>query len=376
MKLKKAYLIILERTNKKIDDFLFKCSNRFKPQYFSRRSKMGFKETMLFILNIGKKSIQLELNNFFKKALKRDDSITKQAYLESRLKIDPKAFIELNEELTDSIYNECDDLELWDGYRLSAIDGSVFEIPDTEILRKEYGTAKNQNREVARARAACIFDVLNKLVIKSKIGRYDTSERLVAKELIEEIIKEKKPIKDLILFDRGYPKAKLFAYMIDNGINFLMRAARTYSKEIMAAKNENQIITIKFNGKSYKLRVLRFLLSSGEEEILITSLVDEKYTIEDFKHLYFLRWGVEINYDVLKNRLEIENFTSKSKIAIEQDFYATIYLANMAELAKKQSDDIIETRNAGKENKYEYKTNTNILIGTLKEEFILLFFRK
>jgi len=44
----------------------------------------------------------------------------------------------------------------------------------------------------------------------------------------------------------------------------------------------------------------------------------------------------------------------------------------MAELARKQSDDIIETRNDGKENKYEYKTNTNILIGTLREEFILL----
>jgi len=44
---------------------------------------MGFKETMLFIINIGKKTIQLELNNFFEKTLKRKDSITKQALFRS-----------------------------------------------------------------------------------------------------------------------------------------------------------------------------------------------------------------------------------------------------------------------------------------------------
>lgn len=54
-----------------------------------------------------------------------------------------------------------------------------------------------------------------------------------------------------------------------------------------------------------------------------------------------MRWGIEIKYDELKNRLEIENFTGKTKIDIEQDFYASIYLSNMIELARKDSDEII-----------------------------------
>lgn len=45
------------------------------------------------------------------------------------------------------------------------------------------------------------------------------------------------------------------------------------------------------------------MLSSSEEEILISSLVDKSMTIEDFKELYFMRWGIEIKYDELKNRL-------------------------------------------------------------------------
>ena len=54
-----------------------------------------------------------------------------------------------------------------------------------------------------------------------------------------------------------------------------------------------------------------------------------------------MRWGIEIKYDELKNRLQIENFTGTTKIAIEQDFYATIYLSNMVEMARSRSDELI-----------------------------------
>ena len=96
-------------------------------------------------------------------------------------------------------------------------------------------------------------------------------------------------------------------------------------------------------------------------------------TESDFKELYFMRWGIEIKYDELKNRLEIENFTGKTKIDIEQDFYASIYLSNMIELARKDSDEIIAVEREDKENKYEYKTNLNILIGNLKDKLIMMF---
>lgn len=112
------------------------------------------------------------------------------------------------------------------------------------------------------------------------------------------------------------------------------------------------------------------MLSSEEEEILITSLLDERLLIKDFKELYFMRWGIEIKYDELKNRLQIENFTGITKKAIEQDFYATIYLSNMVELARSRSDELIDNRNKDKNLKYKQKTNLNILIGSLKEKFL------
>lgn len=167
MKIQNRFFKVLSESNNLIGDFLFKCNNRTKAKYFMRDGKMGFKKTMIFMINMVKKSLQLELNNFFETVLKKDESITKQAYSEARQKIDPKAFIELNNKVNEIVYSGEYEYKLWNGYRLSAIDGSVIELPNTQLLKEEFGYIENQNNKVARARACCIFDVLNKIVIKS-----------------------------------------------------------------------------------------------------------------------------------------------------------------------------------------------------------------
>ncbi|ELP57936.1 transposase DDE domain-containing protein [Clostridium pasteurianum DSM 525 = ATCC 6013] len=146
----------------------------------------------------------------------------------------------------------------------------------------------------------------------------------------------------------------------------------TFRKKINAA-NQDQIIQIKYNKRIYDVRIIKFHLESGVEEVLVTNLFDESITLSDFKKLYFMRWGIEIKYDELKNRLEIENFTGTTKIAIEQDFYASIYLSNMIELARKDSDEFVAFQRKDKNNKYEYKTNFNILIGSLKDKLIMMY---
>jgi hypothetical protein len=74
----------------------------------------------------------------------------------------------------------------------------------------------------------------------------------------------------------------------------------------------------------------------------------------------------------LKNRLQIENFTGETSIAIKQDFYATVYLSNMVTLAKMDAEIIISEKNKDKNLKYEYKVNTNILIGKLKTSLVYM----
>lgn len=375
MNIKRCFEKALAISKATLEDYLFKCKYRRHPKDFSREKKMNFITTICFTLNLVKKSLQVELNNFFEKISKADFTVSKQAYSEARKKIDPGAFIELNNKITEFIYKECNDLELWNGYRLSAIDGTVLEIPNTELLRSEFGSGKNQNGEVARARAACIYDVLNKIVIQSKIDRLDVSEKTIAMKIINQMQSYEK-YKDLIIFDRGYPSAEMVAFLCNKKIDFLMRVKQSFSKQIKNAIKKDQIITMIHEGKKYPVRVLRVMISDDVEEVLITSLLDKNITTNDFKKLYFIRWKVEIKYDELKNRLQIENFTGESKVAIEQDFYASIYLSNMIELARKQSDQIISSKQEDKELKYQYKTNLNVLIGALKDKFIIMMLEK
>ena len=79
-----------------------------------------------------------------------------------------------------------------------------------------------------------------------------------------------------------------------------------------------------------------------------------------------------MKYDELKSRLQIENFTGDTVISVEQDFYASIFLSNLVSLAKQESNEKIAQNNEKKALKYEYKVNTNILIGKLKDSLVLM----
>ena len=85
--------------------------------------------------------------------------------------------------------------------------------------------------------------------------------------------------------------------------------------------------------------------------MLVTSLLDEStYPSEVFKELYHLRWGIEGFYALLKERLNLENFSGKSAISVRQDFYAAIFIAGLEsiltqeadlKLAKKSKDNVL-----------------------------------
>jgi len=216
-----------------------------------------------------------------------------------------------------------------------------------------------------------LYDLENDMVITSKITTYKTGEREIAIELIEKLIKMGLK-NDLILFDRGYPSRKFIAYLEGSGVKYLMRVKIQSIKEVNEAIKPDQIIEIKVDGKTIKVRVIRFMLDSKTEEVLVTNLLEENLGIKEFKALYFKRWGIEVKIDELKNRLQIQNFTGDTEIAVKQDFYASIYLSNMVALVKNEANEKIAENNEDKDLKYEYEVNTNILIGKLKDSMVLM----
>ena len=61
------------------------------------------------------------------------------------------------------------------------------------------------------------------------------------------------------------------------------------------------------------LRIVNIPLKTGEIETLLTNLPNDIASPAELKNLYGERWQIEKGYDVLKNKLEIENFTGKTR---------------------------------------------------------------
>ena len=111
----------------------------------------------------------------------------------------------------------------------------------------------------------------------------------------------------------------------------------------------------------------------NEVEVLITNLYDEQaFPAKCFKHLYHLRWGIEENYKRLKQWLEVENFSGKTALAVQQDFYAKILATNLTQFLCTQAQKIV--RQNTKKTKLDYQVNFAQGVSKAKHKMVRLIF--
>lgn len=264
------------------------------------------------------------------------------------------------------------------------------ELPNTKEMQKKYGFVSTGDKTFKRARALSshLVDIENKLAVSTTLARYDVGERDLAKINIEKMLTQETQYSwDLILFDRGYPSAAFISYLMSKGGHFLMRVSSRFYKEVndSAAPDQRvEIVITKERAKELKrqgtpipvgtvltVRVIKVILSTGEIETLITDVPVDEISYEESKELYFKRWGIETRFNELKHQFEIENFSGETAVVIEQDFYATVLLSNMASLIEQDAQEEMQKKNAGKTLKYnDYKINHNILVGKFKNRLI------
>ncbi len=230
---------------------------------------------------------------------------------------------------------------------------------------------RGSSEKACRARASVLCEVFDGVLIDTLIASSSTSERELAIKHIEYFSKFSDK-KDIIILDRGYPSKAFIKNFIDKDIKFLMRLQKSFNLEIDECTKSDFYVEMQHKRENFKVRVIKFMLDSGEEEILITNLARNAFKMKEFKDLYFLRWSIETKYNTIKSSMLIEQFTGRTPISIEQDFYATMYLTNLVAFAKMESDMSIKQADAEKILKYKHKTNEKMLIGLLKDKLILM----
>jgi hypothetical protein len=321
------------------------------------------------MLSMIKESSQNALERFF--AMNGEDTfMTQQAFSLARQKIKWEAFREMFD-FTVATYYKINEIERWNGYRLSAVDGSKLALPDDKPLRAYFG-GFGSDKESPTAQASMLYDLLNDVVMHALIEPIKTGEQAQARAHIQHLegLESFEGGKELVIFDRGYPSKELIQGLTDKKIDYLMRVRTKFSKAVDALGPGDHRIELEHGKKRLPVRVIKLELDSKETETLITSLTDTRYGVEDFKWLYFKRWPVETKYDVIKKKLEIENFSGKLVDNIRQDFYATMTLANIAADFYREAQADVEDEQERKENKYQYQVNVNHEIGVLKDRLV------
>jgi hypothetical protein len=271
------------------------------------------------------------------------------------------------------------------GFRLLAIDGSKIRLPDKQAISDEFGVMRWKKNgkdveiegEIPTATASVLYDVLNCVAVDAILAKAKAYEVDLAIEHLAHTTAE-----DLLLEDRGYASYEMLAESNHHNRQIVIRcsgASFSVARKMLKGEGaDSQIVTLvpckkqraemKKRGLPMKLtvRFVRVLLDTGEYEVLVTSLLDGKqYPTEEFKTLYWYRWGVETFYGVLKTRLEVENFTGNSVEAVKQDFFSAIFLTGLEAIL---TDAAQAKLDAKKDNKHRQIVNRSVSFNAIKNK--------
>ena len=336
---------------------------------FTRMRKMSFTDYILAIIKGRKTSLQSSIYSFFQEEHNKKVEYSKQAFSRGRQRIKPAAFLELFQATVDKFYEKAETVT-WRGYHLLGIDGTRLNLPCTNELRELYGEQTSQGPSQVQALVSCLYDLLNGMIVDVRFEPCKSSERVAAQDMIESFDADriKNPV---FIMDRGYPSARLIDSVIRSGHKFIMRCPTEFLRGMKLPKQDN-LLNHKFVYLKYpvKVRVVKIQLSRNKTEYLITNLYDSDISLDDFRYLYRQRWGIETKYDDIKSKLEIENFTGYTPDAILQDFYASLFLANLAGALEFDLHEEIEAAHSDPENRYKYRMNRNIVVSELKRTVV------
>lgn len=381
------YVGLLTHLRGRLESEEFLKRHRKNKQDFTRKRCLPFVFVVLLLINMMKRSLQDELDEFYK-ALSQEKVasrvVSKSAFSQARQKLKASAFVELNAEQVAYFYEHFAP-KTWFGLRLRAIDGTLLDVPDNAATRAEFGIwgSRHDGKGIPKARVSQLFDVLNEVTINAQIAPKTYGERRLAYRHLPFLTAD-----DLLLLDRGYPAFWFFAAIRQQPAHFCARLDGTpwniakdfirsgqYEQEILltpsaAAVKDCQHYTLPTTPMT--LRLVRVDLPSGEIEVLITSLLDTAtFPVALFQPLYHLRWPVEEDYKRIQSRFEIENWSGTTVDAVYQDFHATIFTKNLAAILAQPAQDVVAEAHSTR--KYDYKVNMTNLISKLKDTVIFLF---
>ena len=326
---------------------------------FTRKRKLDFENLLRFLISRESGSTNHELLKYFDY---ESETISVSAFYQQRKKLLPESLQyllhQLNSKFPFVLYK--------DKYNLLACDGSEFMIPrnpdDIDTFNPPSGWS---SRGFNMIHTISLFDILNKRYLDCVIqpGRKKNEFKAIC-QIMDRYAYKGTPI---FIGDRGFAAYNVYAHAKENGLLFMIRTKDVNIKRLLKMDTlpdilDSKIDIILSHSKSKKnmkrpdlaeqyryispgvtfdyvepksgdeypmsLRIVRFEVDNGTFVNIISNLPFNDFSYDEIKHLYSLRWNIEISFRNLKHTIATTYFNSKKVEYIEQEIWARLILFN------------------------------------------------
>jgi hypothetical protein len=271
-----------------------------------------------------------------------------------------------------------------------ALDGSVFEAPDTPVNRRTLGSASNQHSEGAfpQLRLAAICEVGTHVVTDVEMGPYHASEQALSLRMLRRL-----PSGRLVLMDRGLSYYELI-HAVRRRKSHVLARVKAKQRDLPVEKvlsDGSYLSTIypSSNAKRAKragirVRVIRYTHDDltrdgcGEESRLITTMLSvETLSAREAVRLYPWRWEEESVFSEIKETM-LQNtqplLRSKEPALVVQEMYGLLvghYVVRqvMAQAARQRTVAVEAVR-------LSFKHSLEVLEDRLKDQVDVDWLRK
>lgn len=279
-----------------------------------------------------------------------------------RSQVKPEAFQELFKDFTSQIPQN----ETFKGIRVIACDGSRINTPYNPNDPDSFVHSKKDRKGFNQYHLNMFYDVLNDVFLDSVIqSYYSMDEKLAFCEMMDRFTKDS-DIPVIFVADRGYSSYNVISHAFNSENYFVLRltsnmakkmfpdckefwsddtfdiedvihVGRVRTKENKALRNYHYVRS-KYRydhipagsreTEQFHVRLVKFELSSGKFEYLLTNLPRSEFSLSDLKELYHLRWEIETSFRHLKYASELTHIHSLKPEFIFQEIYAKLICYN------------------------------------------------
>ena len=365
---------VLQQATLILKDPNFIARHRLKTKAFTRRRKLPFERIASTLIHLVRNSLQIVCNKLGE-YFQMDDPASKQAFSQARSNFSYSCFQELNDLALQTFYQE-DKSGIWKGHRIIAADGSTLRLPESSDTLAHFGRfncGKNvqENSCPVMGRISEFTDVMSGLIISAALLPISVGEESMAEgqlQLVAEKMRFWGQDKLLFIYDRGYPSKQFVLSHLLLKVGFVFRIPVGFNKQIDAFVASGQVDgELKLYDEAPDLRIAVFRLVSGEQEVLLTTLVNKaEVTYEELFSVYGARWrAMEEGYKRQKIQFELQNWATESTMGVLQEFWAMIYIVNVVAMSCYELEG---PSIPGKEPKE--RLNRSILFGSMKDDVL------